>query len=96
MSFTLRALLEQKAQVCPPPLLGLLDGDQIANTSPLSQAQGVPHPTLSYDLLGLSTTNYHLLILLHTFYFYYSTLIAGKQLFCNIWEVLHISKWFPG
>ena len=74
MSFTLRALLEQKAQVCPPPLLGLLDGDQIANTSPLSQAQGVPHPTLSYDLLGLSTTNYHLLIRLHTFYFYYSLL----------------------
>ena len=57
--------------MCPLPF-GLLDCDQIANTSPLSQAQGVPHPTLSYDLLGLSTTNYHLLILLHTSYFYYS------------------------
>ena len=57
--------------MCPPPF-GLLDCDQIANTSPLSRAQGVPHPTLSYDLLGLSTTNYHLLILLHTSYFYYS------------------------
>ena len=56
----------------PPSSFGLLDCDQIANTSPLSQAQGVPHPTLSYDLLGLSTTNYHHPILLHTSYFYYS------------------------
>ena len=67
----------------PPSSFGLLDCDQIANASPLSQAQGVPHPTLSYDLLGLSTTNYHLLILLHTSYFYYSLFNSRTQLLCN-------------
>ena len=38
-------------------------------------AQGVPHPTLNYDPLGLSATNYPLPILLHNDFYYRNMLV---------------------